>query len=83
MTLKLKANGHTLTIHGAPEPRNRIEPGITRLLSRIRATKDETATWNDLRQLALEVGVFIDPLDDQPEPPDKYTPLSKMGLGLR
>jgi hypothetical protein len=64
-------------VTGAPAPRNRNKGGIRELLRRIRVTRDETATWNDLRQLAREVGVFIDPLDDQPEPPEKYPSLSR------
>jgi len=79
-TLAIGQDGHALTVTGAPPERCRIGRGILEVMSRSMLTADVRCTWRQLREYGLkELGIFIDPLDDQPEEPDRYeSPVVRM-----
>jgi len=64
-TLTICQDGHTLTITRAPPERCRIARGICEVMRRSMLTATTRATWNDFREWAAGLGLFVDPLDDR------------------
>ncbi len=65
-----QAHGPDVTVTDAPSPLNRYDRGVKVLLTRIIIERKPcTISWDELRFWASEVGLFIDPRDDQPEAP--------------
>jgi hypothetical protein len=62
----------------APPERSRIDRGVRLLLARYNVTRTpREIAWEELRELAEEEGLFIDPRDDQPAPARDF---SNLGL---